>query len=746
MADEVVVEARFRDLMSRPVEKATETLKKLDRAFDRVREGAGTKLGRALDKTRNRLSKVDRAIGRVVRGAARMARTVGGAMATGVRRGTIAIGALATAAVFAANSLVGLAADATETQSKFDTVFADSSDAVDAWVTDLHNRFGIATADLRDAASTFGVFGKAAGLAANELPDFSTSLTQAGLDLASFYNVDPGEAFISLRSGLAGEAEPLRKFGIFLSDATLKAKAATLGLTGELTEAQKVMVRHQLIMDGLGDAAGDLTRTQDSLANQQREASGRWEEIRTVVGTALIPTYERLYGLINDRLGPVTERLSSSIQDLVEPARASERSLEGWAGAADYVLGTGGRLLEFVRTGRDRFDDFRPTIDKLSDVTTDLSTIWSDLLQPAFANVQDILPFVVSPLTLLDDIIGFVADNTDTLVPIVVALTAAYATQKAIVLGANAVMAASNAIRFITTASTSGLAAAQTAATTSTGALAAGTGVLNAVMSANPIGIVVVALAALAAGIYVAYQRSETFRNVVATVWDWLKRAGAVVTDLFLRFTPLGQSITFIRDNFDTLRDAVRSVVRWLKQAWEWAGKAVNKVGGVLSAVPGGSLISKIMPGDTATPRTRGGDGAAHANLAGTLGRFDTITRGRSGFRVTSGVRDFALGSPGSDHARGRAIDVQGAFTGRLAQQWRQAGGFAEHHGNGAGRHLHLAAGDTSRPRSGTLTGGGVSVEFGDIIIQGGGADPRAIAHEVRREVAAAVRDAIEGA
>jgi TP901 family phage tail tape measure protein len=46
---------------------------------------------------------------------------------------------------------------------------------------------------------------------------------------------------------------------------------------------------------------------------------------------------------------------------------------------------------------------------------------------------------------------------------------------------------------------------------------------LNLIMSANPIGLVVVAIAALAAGFVYAYRRSETFRNVVNAVWSGLK-------------------------------------------------------------------------------------------------------------------------------------------------------------------------------------------------------------------------------
>ena len=52
-----------------------------------------------------------------------------------------------------------------------------------------------------------------------------------------------------------------------------------------------------------------------------------------------------------------------------------------------------------------------------------------------------------------------------------------------------------------------------------TRAWAAGQALLNAVMAMNPIALVVIAIAALAAGLVVAYQKSETFRNIVQTAF-----------------------------------------------------------------------------------------------------------------------------------------------------------------------------------------------------------------------------------
>lgn len=53
----------------------------------------------------------------------------------------------------------------------------------------------------------------------------------------------------------------------------------------------------------------------------------------------------------------------------------------------------------------------------------------------------------------------------------------------------------------------------------------------NAAMSANPIGLVVIAIAALAAGIYLLWTRSETFRNIVTGAFNAVKDAALWMWD-----------------------------------------------------------------------------------------------------------------------------------------------------------------------------------------------------------------------
>lgn len=61
---------------------------------------------------------------------------------------------------------------------------------------------------------------------------------------------------------------------------------------------------------------------------------------------------------------------------------------------------------------------------------------------------------------------------------------------------------------------------------------AAGQVILNAVLAANPVGLVILAIAALVALVVLAYKKSETFRRVVNAVWAAIKSAWGAIPGL----------------------------------------------------------------------------------------------------------------------------------------------------------------------------------------------------------------------
>lgn len=72
---------------------------------------------------------------------------------------------------------------------------------------------------------------------------------------------------------------------------------------------------------------------------------------------------------------------------------------------------------------------------------------------------------------------------------------------------------------------------------------------LNVVLDANPIGLVVIAIAALVAGIIIAYERSSTFRDIVNEVGDALK------VGLLAALHAVSDAFDFVKDHISLIID-----------------------------------------------------------------------------------------------------------------------------------------------------------------------------------------------
>lgn len=101
---------------------------------------------------------------------------------------------------------------------------------------------------------------------------------------------------------------------------------------------------------------------------------------------------------------------------------------------------------------------------------------------------------------------------------------------------------------------------ATTASTAATKAAAAGQWALNAALSANPLGLVVVALAAVAAGVVIAYKRSETFRNIVDTATAAIRTAFSKVVE------SVGNIVGKVQDVIGWVRDNLPDAVTGAKE------------------------------------------------------------------------------------------------------------------------------------------------------------------------------------
>lgn len=226
---------------------------------------------------------------------------------------------------------MGDASDLNETLSKTDVIFGKQAGSVKAFASTAATSLGQSKQSALDAAATFGQVGQKAGLSGTETAKFATRFTGLASDLASFNNTKPEEAVEAIGAALRGESEPIRKYGVMLDDATLKARAMKMGLiettTQALTPQQKALAASQEILAQTSKAQGDFARTADGPANKQRILAAQTENLSASLGQSLLPAY-----------AAVLSTLSTVVAVTSQHSTATKAVLVAVAGLATAVL------------------------------------------------------------------------------------------------------------------------------------------------------------------------------------------------------------------------------------------------------------------------------------------------------------------------------------------------------------------------------------------------------------------------
>ena len=227
-----------------------------------------------------------------------------------------AVGLGATAVI--GKNLVDAASALEESQSKVNVVFGASTGIIQEFATTSATAAGISKQAALEATGTYGNLFQAFGLGQEQAATMSVTLVQLAADLASFNNTKVEDAVQALRSGLSGETEPLKRFGVAINDVRLKQEALNMGLysgSGNLTVAAKTQAAYALILKDTALAQGDFARTSDGAANQQRILAASFANVRAEIGTALLPLFKQLLSFINDSVLPVIQRFSDNLKE-----------------------------------------------------------------------------------------------------------------------------------------------------------------------------------------------------------------------------------------------------------------------------------------------------------------------------------------------------------------------------------------------------------------------------------------------
>ena len=335
--------------------------------------------------------------------------------------GTVAVALGAALSVRAvtdfAKTSINAASDLEESLNALSVSYGDASEGIAKLGEDAATRLGVTQSAFNQAAVRFSAFADRVVGEGGNVEGFVDDITTRAADFASVFNIDVAEALQVFQSGLSGEAEPLKRFGINLLQSEVQAYALEQGLISvgeQMTEDIKTQARYGLLMQETAKTQGDFANTSDGLANSQRILQANFQDMQATVGGALLPAFAALSaGLLPvvEQLGPVlgdaVESLTPALEDLASQIPGLLTSFMPLVPVFVNFLGVVLNLAQAVLPILVRlFESLIPTIESLLPPVMELIEQLLPPLAELFLTVVDaILPMVEAVLPILTDLL-----------------------------------------------------------------------------------------------------------------------------------------------------------------------------------------------------------------------------------------------------------------------------------------------------------------------------------------------------
>ena len=290
-----------------------------------------------------------------------------------------------------------------------------------------------------------------------------------------------------------------------------KMAASTPFTLDDLTGGTQTLLQFGIAAD---DTTGVLQRLGDiSLGNAEKlqtltRAYGKMSSAQKV-------TLENVNMMIDAGFNPlnqICDATGESMSDLYKRISDGKVSFSELEAAVEAATSQGGQFYNGMLEASQTFSG------RMSTLKDNVSALTGELTSGLFAALGELvvkLNEVVTSFLDSDEKMAQLKETIGIATAVVAAAGTAFLTYKGYV-------AAATAIEVIHTAATTAMTAAHKAAEAGAKGLAVAQAALNAVMKANTVGIVVSAVAALAAGLVTAYQTSETFRNFVGGAFQFV--------------------------------------------------------------------------------------------------------------------------------------------------------------------------------------------------------------------------------
>lgn len=234
-----------------------------------------------------------------------------------------------------------------EVENVVDVSFGNMRNKVDEFSDTAIEYYGISELTAKRTASLFAAMGEGMDLALDKATDMAIGLAKRSADMASFYDISQEITSTALKSVFTGETESLKRFGVVMTEANLQQYALAQGIqktVKEMTQAEKVQLRYNYLMEATASSEGDFARTSDSFANKTRQLKERLTETSVAIGERFIANLDGAFNTLDKLLEKVNEAAENGdLDDFIKDVSDILKNL------LNVLTAVGGVLVKFPK-------------------------------------------------------------------------------------------------------------------------------------------------------------------------------------------------------------------------------------------------------------------------------------------------------------------------------------------------------------------------------------------------------------
>ena len=242
--------------------------------------------------------------------------------------GPVARLATALGGVFAVRGLVNLgtesvnlASDLEEAASVGTNVFGSAIEGINETLDESARLMGTNRLEGQLLYNQFGLISSGAGMADDEIVNFSDTMVKASVDMGSMFNEDPNVIADAWASAARGSYEPIQKYLPQMSGTYLLEYAKMNGIVDESTttldaNTRALALQAIAIDEDINPAIDDFSETSDGLANQQKILAAQFDNMKIAIGQKLLPAVTKLTTWVVDNMVPAFESFAPTVETI----------------------------------------------------------------------------------------------------------------------------------------------------------------------------------------------------------------------------------------------------------------------------------------------------------------------------------------------------------------------------------------------------------------------------------------------